>query len=117
MKPMDLTQDIFLKLLKLYRKVFWGPGSDIDKYIKHPGLLYSRVLNMTSNSINDMQMPIDYIRIGSKYSEDTKLGFHLTPKGDIEVLLYLHPEKGQNSAEEQIIEDRFIFLVNEMLKK
>ena len=104
------TREICLNLLELYKQELGGFG--VNRYLRHPELLYSEVQNPHSW----VAFPVFYDRIGSRFSEDTKLGFKITQHGDLEVLLYLHPGSGRITPEEQAIEDRFLARVKEFVR-
>ncbi len=110
MKPKDFSREVCIRLLELYKEELGGFG--VDRYLENPEILYFHVQNPRR-----WLSRIEYERIGSRFSEDTKLGFQLSEQGDLEMVLYLNPGSGRNTPEEQAIEDRFIRRTREILPR
>ena len=109
MKPKDFSREVCLRLLELYKEELGGFG--VDRYLRAPGLLYLHIQNP-----HGWLSLIEYERIGSRFSEDTKLGFQVSGQGDLEIVLYLHPASGRKTPEEQAIEDRFLAGAKEIVR-
>src|SRR3989344_2849954 len=82
MKPSELPREKLVKILKNYKK-FIGNEYCVGNYIKYPELILDDVRNCGYT--------IEYWRIGSRWTDDTKLGFRMNDdSGELEILVYLN---------------------------
>ena len=109
MKPKEFSREACLRLLEVYKEELGGVY--VNSYLRTPELLYPHIQNPHA-----WLMSIEYERIGSRFSEDTKLGFQVSGQGDLEIVLYLHPASGRKTPEEQAIEDRFLAGAKEIVR-
>lgn len=83
MKPNELTEKKFIEIAALYRDCLGG--TEVDSYIEHPGLLLPVIQDSRG-----WDSRILYDRWGSRWSEDTKIGFFVNQGGNLEITLYLN---------------------------
>lgn len=77
----------------MYKKNLGQFYGIIDENIRHPQLMLDRIRHPQR-----WMGHIDYDRVGSKWSDDTKLGFTTNEKGNLEVIINLN----FNSSDEEI---------------
>nr|MCK4930051.1 hypothetical protein [Nanoarchaeota archaeon] len=82
MKPEELPEETLIRILEAYKKKLGDESIDI--LIKNPGLLLPHI-----HAYYNQDSHILYDRSGSRWTDDTKLGFFVNEKGDLEITVEL----------------------------
>ena len=109
MQPRELSRKNLIEILKTYKK-YLGDYA-VSNYIKNPEMILDEVRNCGYS--------IEYYRIGSKWTDDTKLGFRTDINSrQLEILVYLN----YGIKDEKILKEfnnaqkKFLQKVSEILK-